>query len=110
MTKTPRVSVIIPVRNEELRIKQCIEGILSQSIEVHEIIVIDSGSTDETLPILTTFPEVTLIQIDGSTFNHGLTRNLGVTSIYRRLLLAHCGRRLCIRRILDPAFVGRLHR
>ena len=78
MTKTPRVSVIIPVRNEELRIKQCIEGILSQSIQVHEIIVIDSGSTDETLPILTTFPEVTLIQIDGSTFNHGLTRNLVV--------------------------------
>lgn len=78
MIKTPSVSVIIPVRNEELRIKQCIEGILRQTIAVHEIIVIDSGSTDNTLPILKSFSEVTLIEIDGSTFNHGLTRNLGV--------------------------------
>lgn len=78
MTKAPKISVIIPVRNEELRIKQCIEGILKQTVAVHEIIVIDSGSTDQTLPILRSYSEVTLIEIDGSTFNHGLTRNHGV--------------------------------
>ena len=74
----PTVSVIIPVRNEAKRIKQCIEGILKQTVPVHEIIVIDSGSTDGTLDILAEFPQVDLIEIDGSTFNHGLTRNLGV--------------------------------
>ena len=74
----PTVSVIIPVRNEAKRIRQCIEGILKQTVPVHEIIVIDSGSTDGTLDILAEFPQVDLIEIDGSTFNHGLTRNLGV--------------------------------
>jgi len=74
----PTVSVIIPVRNEAKRIRQCIEGILKQTVPVHEIIVIDSGSTDGTLKILAEFPQVDLIEIDGSTFNHGLTRNLGV--------------------------------
>ena len=74
----PTVSVIIPVRNEAKRIRQCIEGILKQTVPVHEIIVIDSGSTDGTLDILAEFPQIDLIEIDGSTFNHGLTRNLGV--------------------------------
>ena len=74
----PTVSVIIPVRNEAKRIRQCIEGILKQTVPVQEIIVIDSGSTDGTLEILAEFPEVDVVEIDGSTFNHGLTRNLGV--------------------------------
>lgn len=75
---TPKISVIIPVRNESLRIRQCIEGILGQTVSVHEIMVIDSGSTDGTLDILKSFEEVTVVEIDGATFNHGLTRNLGV--------------------------------
>jgi len=79
-TSHPRVSVIIPVRDESRRIRQCIEGILNQTIPIYEIIVIDSGSSDGTLEILREFPEVSLIEIDGSTFNHGLTRNLGVKS------------------------------
>lgn len=74
----PTVSVIIPVRNEAKRIRQCIEGILNQTVPVQEIIVIDSGSTDGTLEVLAEFPEVDVVEIDGSTFNHGLTRNLGV--------------------------------
>ena len=74
----PKVSVIIPVRNEAKRIRQCIEGIHKQTVPVHEIIAIDSGSTDGTLDILAEFPQVDLVEIDGSTFNHGLTRNLGV--------------------------------
>ena len=74
----PTVSVIIPVRNEAKRIRQCIEGILKQTVPVQEIIVIDSGSTDGTLEVLAEFPEVDVVEIDGSTFNHGLTRNLGV--------------------------------
>ena len=62
----PTVSVIIPVRNEAKRIRQCIEGILKQTVPVQEIIVIDSGSTDGTLEILMEFPEVDVVEIDGS--------------------------------------------
>lgn len=74
----PSVSVVIPVRNEAAKIRACIEGILSQTIPVHEIIVIDSGSSDGTTDILKQYPEVTLVEIPAAEFNHGETRNLGV--------------------------------
>lgn len=79
MSFYPEISVIIPVKNEALKIRACIEGILSQSVPVKEIIVIDSGSTDGTIEILNEFEKVKLIQIPSSQFNHGLTRNLGVS-------------------------------
>ena len=74
----PEVSVVIPVRNEAAKIRACIEGILSQSVPVKEIIVVDSGSTDGTLEILREYPRVTVIEIPPSSFNHGETRNVGV--------------------------------
>lgn len=74
----PKVSVIIPVRNEAKRIRQCIEGLISQTIKPHEIIVIDSGSTDGTLEILSDYQDVIVIPIPPDSFNHGLTRNMGV--------------------------------
>ncbi len=73
------VSVVIPVKNEALKIKACIDGILSQTVKVDEIIVIDSGSTDGTIDILKSYEKVKLIEISGKDFNHGMTRNLGVS-------------------------------
>lgn len=75
------VSVVIPVKNEALKIKSCIEAILSQTIQVKQIIVVDSGSTDGTLEILKQYPIVKVIEIPSSEFNHGSTRNLGVSHI-----------------------------
>lgn len=75
---SPEISVVIPVRNEALKIRKCIEGILSQTVAVGEIIVIDSGSTDGTLEILREYPVVRVIEINPSEFNHGETRNVGV--------------------------------
>src|SRR5688572_2468272 len=78
MKTHPEISVVIPVKNEGAKIRACIEGILSQSIPVKEIIVIDSGSTDGTVEILREYEKVKLLEISSSTFNHGETRNLGV--------------------------------
>lgn len=75
------VSVVIPVKNEALKIKACIDGILSQTVKVDEIIVIDSGSTDGTIEILKSYEKVKLIEIAGKDFNHGMTRNLGVSHV-----------------------------
>ena len=74
----PSVSVIIPVKNEALKIRACIDGILQQTVSVKEIIVIDSGSTDDTVAILKKYKEVSLVEIPSTEFNHGETRNLGV--------------------------------
>lgn len=74
----PKISVIIPVKNEASRIAACLEGILSQSVPVFEIIVIDSGSTDGTQAIAANYSKVEVVSIPPADFNHGDTRNMGV--------------------------------
>ena len=49
---TSLVSVVVPVYNSELYIKQCIDSIICQSYRNLEIIVVDDGSTDSSLLIL----------------------------------------------------------
>lgn len=46
------VSVLVPARNEERTIGACVDAILRSHHDVHELIVIDDGSTDRTRPIL----------------------------------------------------------
>jgi rhamnosyltransferase len=77
--KNPLISIIIPVKNGASTIEACLKGIFSQTIkDIIEIIIIDSGSSDGTLEILNKFP-VRLFQISPSAFNHGLTRNYGIS-------------------------------
>ncbi len=49
MNKT--ISVIIPVYNREMLVKECIGSVLAQSYTNFEIILVDDGSTDNTLNI-----------------------------------------------------------
>ncbi len=48
----PIISIIVPVYNGEQFIDKCIRSILKQTISEIQIIVIDDGSTDNTLKIL----------------------------------------------------------
>lgn len=91
MVNNKTVSVVIPVKNEAKKIRACIEGILSQTVDVLEIIVIDSGSTDGTLDILKAYEKVKIVEIPGSEFNHGLTRNLGVEQAKGEFVLLTVG-------------------
>ena len=62
----PRVSVLIPARNEEANIGACIEGFLAQAYGNFEIRVLDDQSTDRTGAIIEQFsqwyPEVQAIR------------------------------------------------
>ena len=87
----PEISVVIPVKNEAAKIRACIEGILTQSVPVKEIIVIDSGSTDGTVEILKEYDKVKLVEIPSSEFNHGETRNLGVQQASGEFILLTVG-------------------
>lgn len=53
----PRVSVLIPARNEAANIGTCIEGFLSQDYDNFEIHVLDDQSTDHTRMIIEKFDE-----------------------------------------------------
>lgn len=48
----PKVSIIIPARNEEKHIKACIESLLSQDYSNFELILVNDRSTDKTLSII----------------------------------------------------------
>lgn len=76
----PMASVVIPTYNAGPGLEAVLKAVCSQHTPwPYEVLVIDSGSTDETLDIVARFPEVRLHSIDKSTFNHGATRNLGAS-------------------------------
>jgi glycosyltransferase involved in cell wall biosynthesis len=67
-TNSPRISAIVPARNEEAVIAACIES-LAQQIEIAEILVVNDQSIDRTAEIVRTlipkFPQVRLLETTG---------------------------------------------
>ncbi len=71
------VSVVIPVFNRETLIKRAIDSVLAQTVVATEIIIVDDGSTDNTVAMLKSrYPEVIIIEQD----NLGVSaaRNAGI--------------------------------
>jgi len=52
----PKISVVIPARNEAANIQQCLEAVFAQSYPPHEVIVVDGQSTDDTVEKAKSFP------------------------------------------------------
>ena len=50
-----KVSVIIPVRNEEASIRILLDNLLKQTLRPDEIIITDNGSTDRTAEIISEY-------------------------------------------------------
>ncbi|MCS7178708.1 MAG: glycosyltransferase family 2 protein [Anaerolineae bacterium] len=48
----PRVSILVPVRNEEAVIRHCLRSLLAQDYPDFEVLVLDDGSTDGTGAVL----------------------------------------------------------
>jgi glycosyltransferase involved in cell wall biosynthesis len=58
----PLVSVIVPARNEEASLADCLQSLVSQTGVLFEIIVVDDHSTDRTREIASSFPGVKVIE------------------------------------------------
>lgn len=56
-----KVSVVIPAHNEEKYIGKCLQSLVKQTVQADEIIVVNNNSTDNTAEIVSTFPQVTLL-------------------------------------------------
>ena len=52
LTDEPFVSVLIPARDEEAHIEQCIQSFMHQTYTNYEVLVLDDNSTDKTAEIL----------------------------------------------------------
>lgn len=73
------ISVVIPVKNGWKYLDSLLRAVFSQKINSgFEVIIIDTGSIDKSLNIIRRYP-VSLYQINEKSFNHGLTRNLGIS-------------------------------
>ncbi len=75
MNFNKKVSVVIPVYNEEIDLKKCLESLASQTLKNSEIIIVDDGSNDNTLEIARKFKNVKILMQ-----NHqgpGTARNFG---------------------------------
>lgn len=59
-----KISIVMPVYNTEMYVKEAIESVLNQSFEDFEFIIIDDGSTDNTCSIIQSFDDkrIKLIQ------------------------------------------------
>ncbi len=78
-SKTPRVTVFIPVYNREKYVGEAIESILDQTFSDFEILLIDDGSTDDSVEIIRSYSDPR-IRLTSNKRNFGIpaTRNKGV--------------------------------
>lgn len=58
----PRVSVIVPVYNASRYINECINSLINQSYPNIEIIVVDDGSTDDSLRVLQSYSSIVVLR------------------------------------------------
>ncbi|MCF7954578.1 MAG: glycosyltransferase family 2 protein [Phycisphaerae bacterium] len=71
------ISIVIPAYNAEKYITRAIESVLAQTRQPNEIIVVDDGSTDNTVEVVRSFGDkVILIKQENS--GPGIARNTGI--------------------------------
>ena len=46
-----KISIVVPVYNAEQRLKFCVDSILQQTYDNYELILVDDGSTDNSVKI-----------------------------------------------------------
>lgn len=75
----PFCSIVIRSYNEQEHIGRLLSGILQQTVDDIEIIVVDSGSTDATLTVASHHP-VKILRIEPENFSFGRSLNLGCSA------------------------------
>lgn len=80
------VSIVIRCLNEEQHIGKLLDSIFIQTIENPEVIVVDSGSTDNSLSIISRYP-VTLLSIEPRNFSFGKSLNIGCNASTKEFIL-----------------------
>lgn len=81
----PKVSIIVPARNEEISLSDCLDSLQKQVYPDFEIIVVDDASTDRTSQIAVQM-NVRLYRLD-KRGGPGAARNLGASKAIGDILL-----------------------
>jgi glycosyltransferase involved in cell wall biosynthesis len=75
-------SIVIRAYNEEQHIARLLDGIAQQNIKDLEVILVDSGSTDHTVSIASTYNQyfpLNIVRIHPDEFTFGRSLNLGIS-------------------------------
>lgn len=85
----PLVSIIVPVYNTGSYLRQCLESILNQSYNNIELIVINDGSTDNSLDIIQEYRQYNdnLILISQENRGQSYARNAGIKRSHGKYIL-----------------------
>jgi glycosyltransferase involved in cell wall biosynthesis len=75
----PKISVIIPAYNGEQTIKETIKSVLSQTLSQFEIIVINDGSQDKTLEVVSSILDPRLKVLSYPNAGVSVSRNRGIS-------------------------------
>ena len=104
-TTKPLVSVVMPAYNAEKYISEAIESILGQTFENFELIIIDDGSTDDTLRIINKYSQaderIAVLKND---------RNLGVSRTTNKGIEVARGKYIAIMNADDVSLPERLEK
>ncbi len=88
----PEAAIIIRTKNEQRWIGAVLERLFSQTYKDFEVVIVDSGSRDETLAIAQKFP-VTILEIRPESFSYPYALNYGIARCranqYVAILSAH---------------------
>lgn len=76
---SPRISVVMPLHNRAAVVGRAIESVLGQALADFELIIVDDGSTDDSVAVARSFadPRVRIIEL-GRNFGANKARNTGV--------------------------------
>ena len=82
MSGKTKISIIVPAYNAERWIGRCIESVLGQTYDNHELIIVDDGSTDGTLDVCLRYKSADSRIVVISQENAGVNaaRNKGIDS------------------------------
>ena len=75
---TPKISVLLPAFNAQAYLRESIESILSQTFTDFELILINDGSTDQTLEIMQSFQDSRIQIVDQENAGLPISLNRGI--------------------------------
>ena len=85
----PTIAILIPCHNEEKMIAKCIASCLGQTRPADMILVIDDGSTDNSVHILEGFGDrVEVIKLPKNTGNKSYVQQIGLAHIFTDIFIS----------------------
>ncbi len=76
-----KVSIIVPVYNSEKYIEKCLNSLINQTLKEIEIIIVNDGSTDNSLEIIRKFSDSRIKIIDKANGGQSSARNKGLETV-----------------------------